>query len=561
MKKVLVSVFGILFIAVIGVLAWKAFIPAGGMLNQAVATDILLQPTKLLVTQGQATVSRTGADPIKVTTDLDVKEGDAIKVETTGKATIQWPDGSVTRLGGGTDMTITKASIDKSTGKQEAEVDIRAGQAWTKVLNIVYDDSSMQVRAQNTVAGIRGTSVYTAVSATGVVMMPLEHGIEVQVGGIESREALLEGEGMVVKEGNMTRVASGTVMTSFVAENEKADEKYLEELGGKRRTKFMESLKKETSALPDRATFEKDFKNKQGTTDEKSRMLGTMLDRLVLEMMSAQDAKDTVRLAELTEYYEGLAPLLAEAAAADPQLRANLRQRVHMHMAVLFSDGVTDDTFLARQAVAKARIALLDPKDQTTLRRVLRKEMFFASDLAEEGKSRQVQEQLQMLKNQTNFQQPFMDGATKPEQDMMARMTQNMEAMAPSMTDGIESLRRQVYSTKTETNANVNQNANQNSMDEPVIEEPKENINVNTNTAARRNANTNAVKTNTNTNTAKKTNTNTNTLKPATTTVKPTTTTTTPTTTVQPTTTNTLVPAPVRVKPEVTSRPVTTPAR
>lgn len=555
MKKVLVGVFGVLFVAVVGVLVWKVAMPGAGVLPEAVATDILLEPTKLVVSQGQATVTRPSASPIKVTTELEVKQGDAIQVESTGKAAIEWSDGSITRLAGGTDMTITKEVVDAASGKQEAEVDVRSGQVWTKVLNVVQDDSSMQVRAQNTVAGIRGTAVYTSVSSTGVVMMPFEHGVEMMVEGAENRTTLIAGEGMVVKGKDVTKMGSGAVMNAFITASERDDKDYLKQLAEDRRKLFEEKVQKSTQPLPDRDAFEKDFKAQNGTAKEKANKLGGLMDRLVAEMLAARDAGDTVRLAELTDYYDGLVPLIGEAAAGDLALRTELRQRVQMHMAVLFSDGITDDDFLTRVAVAKAKMTLLDPNDDNQLRHVLRKELFFAADLAAAGKDRQVQEQLAMLRQQDGFQKPLMDNATDMDKEMFEKVSARLESALPSMTDGVDSLRGQLYSKKTEpVNDNQNTNLNQNNVMEETPTAPVENGN--TNAPKKTNTNTN-VRTNANTNAAKKTNTNTNAAKVTTPAVTAPAKTETKVTTPAPT--NTLVPAPVRTtSTTTTTRPVVT---
>lgn len=563
MKKVLVSVLGLVFLGVAGVLVWKVAMPNGQPANApTVATDIFVTPMKLQVTAGQATVTRAGTAPIKVTTDLEVKQGDAVKTDTNAKATLAWSDGSVTRLGGNTDITLTKASMD-ANGAEQGDVEVRSGEVWTKVLNVAHDDTSMQVRAQNTVAGIRGTSVYTAVSATGIVMLPMEHGIDVTVDG--TNKTLLEGEGMIIKGAAMTMTATGSLMNGFITESVNADKTYVAQVAKDRRAKF-EATMSGTTMLPDFDTFSQNFRNQQGTTDEKSHQLGSVMDELVREMLAAQDAKDTVRMATLTDYYNGLVPLLADAGQSDAKLRNLLRLRVQMHMALLFSAGVTDDTFLARQAIAKARMALTDQNNQTELRHVLRKEMFFAADLANQGKARQVEEVMTDLRDMDAFKKPLMETATPAEKDMFERVSDRMEAAMPSMTDGVQSLRHQLYSVQTQTNVNDNTNAaaNENMNTLPQAEE----TNANTN-ARRTNANINAaVKTNANTNAAKKpatTNTNTNTAvkvttPPATTTTKTETTTTTTATTVtlKPAT---LVPAPVRTSTTTTTRPVLTPAK
>lgn len=563
MKKVLVSLFGLLFVAVVGVLAWKMLVPAGTPAQaELVATNVLDIPMQLEVTAGQATVLRKDADSIAVTEKLDLKEGDTVRVETSAKANLLWTDGSVTRLAGGTEVVVTKATTDAATGATQNELEVRTGQAWTKVLNVVHDDSSMQVRTQNTVAGIRGTTLYTSVSSTGVVMFPLEHGIDLMVTGAEKREILLAGEAYVVRGTQGEKAATGTLMNSFIEENTTQDASYLARVNSDRRTRFMEKMQK-AGALPDREQFVKSVSEKEGTSAEREKELGAVLDILVKEMIAAQESKDTVRLAELTEYYEELVPALANAAGDDNTLREMLRSRVTMHAAVLFSGGVEDDAFLTRQALARARLALLPKSDNDALKRALRREMFFALDQAAAGKERQVEEVLTLVRGDEKYQNPLLETATPAERELFDRVAGRIEEKMPGVTNGVQSLRRQLYKQEAATNLNENLNINDNTNAEPV------NTNLNTNTAAERtNANTNTAvrRTNTNTNTAR-VNTNTNTVRQTNTNTapKPTTTTTSPTTTVTPkpttttTPTTTLVPAPVRTTtPTTTTRPVLT---
>lgn len=560
MKKILLSVLGLLFLGVAGTIAWRAIGPIAPAMAGTIDTKLFVEATTLEVQEGQATVTRADRDPIKVTDTLELQEGDAIALETPGKAEILWSDGSVTRLGNGAEATITRYSVDEETGKQDAAFDLRAGEAWTKVLNVVQDDTSLEVRAQSTVAGIRGTVLYTASYSTGVIMMPFEHGVDISVDGTDTDELLLEDEGVRVTGTTVTKIGSGEVMNAFIEASTEADKDYVQRLATARHTRFVEAMSGKTmQELPDREEFEELFRKEQGTDAERLQRLGGLLDMLAWQMMDAQESGDTVRIATLTEYYEGLAPFLKEVAAADMPLRTALRNRMSMHMALLFSGGVTDDTFLARQAVARVQMYLMDENDDAALRRMLRREMFFASDLTRAGKQRQVDEVMLLMEEM--FRKPLMENAQTRERRIFEQVSTRMEERMPTVTGGLTTLRRQLYMQKAEeqTNENAQVNDNQNMEEEPIIEEV---------TAPVRQTNTNTrvstPTTRTTTTTPTRTTTPTTTSPTTTTAPKPT-----PTTTTQPTTTTntstntapkpTLVPAPVRTT--TTTRPVLTPAQ
>jgi len=84
-----------------------------------------------------------------------IRQGDTLKTDATGKAEIDYTDGSLTRLGTSTVFTITKLTND--TGGRKTEGTLSVGETWNRAAK-VSETGSFEVKAGGTTAAVEGTA-------------------------------------------------------------------------------------------------------------------------------------------------------------------------------------------------------------------------------------------------------------------------------------------------------------------------------------------------------------------------------------------------------------------
>ncbi len=137
---------------------------------------------KVSLLKGQAQVLRAAAKhpgkagpkddapwkALKVGTQL--QEGDAVRTQAKTRLELLVPDGSRVRLGSKSSMVLSQGHFKRS-GERKVTFTLWLGKVWAKVAKRVGGKSSFEVKTQNAVAGVRGTSfaVLAQVDASSVV--------------------------------------------------------------------------------------------------------------------------------------------------------------------------------------------------------------------------------------------------------------------------------------------------------------------------------------------------------------------------------------------------------
>jgi len=115
---------------------------------------------------------RSGADGewSAVTKGARVAEGATLRTGPKTRLELSFDDGSKVRLGSDARMTVSAARFD---GQQRKSVSLRLfiGQVWANVAKAVSADSQFEVRTDNAVGGVRGTSfaVLAAADTSAIV--------------------------------------------------------------------------------------------------------------------------------------------------------------------------------------------------------------------------------------------------------------------------------------------------------------------------------------------------------------------------------------------------------
>jgi hypothetical protein len=129
----------------------------------------------LTVFQQTTSMSKGGASFAPSATGAVVQPGDSIKTDAKGRAAIQLPDGTLTRLAGGTEIKLTSAHFAKSGNLQDVSILQKVGRTFTNVQHLV-SGASFQVRGQSAVASVRGTKFEVLMNADGTMLVKLFDG-------------------------------------------------------------------------------------------------------------------------------------------------------------------------------------------------------------------------------------------------------------------------------------------------------------------------------------------------------------------------------------------------
>lgn len=161
----LLIVLVLLILIVGGALFWLNLV-AQAAVNVS-ATLVVYRPT--------ASVARGGAAYSPSSTGTQVAAGDSIKTDTKGRSSIELPDGSLMRLAGDTEITLSAAHFGKSGTLHDAKITQKIGRTLTTVQHLI-SGATFQVAGQSAVASVRGTKFEVYVKADGTMIVKLFDG-------------------------------------------------------------------------------------------------------------------------------------------------------------------------------------------------------------------------------------------------------------------------------------------------------------------------------------------------------------------------------------------------
>src|SRR6202521_2016576 len=151
-------------------------IVGGGIfwLNQSAQAAVNVSAT-LTVYQPAASVAHGGSAYAAALTGAQIQAGDSVKTDTKGRASIQLPDGTLTRLASDTEIKLDAAHFTKSGTLRDAKITEKVGRTLTSVEHLVAG-ATFQVAGQSAVASVRGTRFEAYVKADGTMIIKLFDG-------------------------------------------------------------------------------------------------------------------------------------------------------------------------------------------------------------------------------------------------------------------------------------------------------------------------------------------------------------------------------------------------
>ena len=147
---------------------------AGFWLNTAAAASTSAVAT-LTIFQPTTSVAHNGGDYATATTGEIVQAGDGLRTDAKGRAAIQLPDGTLTRLASNTEITLSSAHFAKDGNLHDASIAQKAGRTFTNVQHLV-SGATFKVSGQSATATVRGTKFEVYVKPDGSMVVKLFEG-------------------------------------------------------------------------------------------------------------------------------------------------------------------------------------------------------------------------------------------------------------------------------------------------------------------------------------------------------------------------------------------------
>jgi FecR protein len=159
------------------VLVIVILIVGGGIfwLNSTAQAAVNVSAT-LTVYQPTASLARGSSGAFAdATSGTQVQAGDSVKTDAKGRASIQLPDGTLTRLASDTQITLDAAHFSKNGTLRDAKLTEKIGRTLTSVQHLV-SGATFQVAGQSAVASVRGTKFEVYIKADGTMIVKLFDG-------------------------------------------------------------------------------------------------------------------------------------------------------------------------------------------------------------------------------------------------------------------------------------------------------------------------------------------------------------------------------------------------
>jgi len=169
------------------------------LLAEDVLAGLYNKENTLIINDGNATIKRADGTEEMVFDSTNVGVNDTIRVNANSVATLNWFDGSVSRLQAGTKLTITKADYNpENVAETDINFKVISGEVWSKVINLIDEDSEFLSYGGTVVAGVRGSAFNFVVANGTVEVESLEHTAFVAEVDPDTNEVIEDSETIVV---------------------------------------------------------------------------------------------------------------------------------------------------------------------------------------------------------------------------------------------------------------------------------------------------------------------------------------------------------------------------
>lgn len=167
----------ILILALIGVAIWYfAILPASAGAPAPAVLSVYTSATNIGQNNSNYLPARTGET---------MKAGTSVQTDTNGRASMLFPDGSVTRIAGGSVVTLTEETLDQHGALQKVTLSQLAGRTYSTVQKLT--GGTFQVQGGSATTEVRGTEFEVVVRSDKSSLIKLFSG-KVHVSGRNSAD-------------------------------------------------------------------------------------------------------------------------------------------------------------------------------------------------------------------------------------------------------------------------------------------------------------------------------------------------------------------------------------
>lgn len=483
MKKPYILLLFFIVVILLGVSTASVFLYKhnDGLVDKSAA--VFEQTTKVKKELGELKVYRNGSETMITSDDYELIAGDRITVSDKGESVIYWPDGSLSRVKGPADITI-KESLLTPTLDTQIDVQISSGEVWTKVLDLVTENSRFTLTTKHTVASIRGTEVYEKISEDSELIDTYEHGVTVTYD--KEKMFLLEGEQFLLANGQKS-MKTRTEQNPWVEKSKKMDTQYIASLSAERANKFSQILKADqTSSLSQKEwTALIDFS--EGDVKAKNVQLLKVYRTLLLQIKNAQVSNDmeTVRKKsqELTAFLEAYVPAL-ELTEERESLLPTVMNDITLGQKMLFGESIPVELSQLRMRFGLARLTLLGD-DAKASGVAMQRQLFLTQDFLKDGRKDVAEKYLKQLAEFDRINEPTWKDVTKDDQDLMQKTIETLVKDHPTMKEDVTRFKKRILTGEREMKDTPMLNTNTNTEVAPQenMQEDKQKSNRNSNAA------------------------------------------------------------------------------
>jgi ferric-dicitrate binding protein FerR (iron transport regulator) len=107
---------------------------------------------------GEATRTAAGGKAVTLAAGAPVFQGDVLETQKRTRLEVKLADGSVVRLGPSSRAEVQAAAFGKSVEERKVSAKLIVGKVWANVAKAVGGEQRFEVKTENAVAGVRGTT-------------------------------------------------------------------------------------------------------------------------------------------------------------------------------------------------------------------------------------------------------------------------------------------------------------------------------------------------------------------------------------------------------------------
>lgn len=288
--------------------------------------------TKLLEVHGAVEIIRNNKN-IAAEDEMELEEGDVIKTGQSGIAVVRYVDDSISRLSPETEVKINKLFQDENNvARTIVDIELIEGRVWNNVINLISDESSFQVKADDITAVTSDKATFDIVSEKGASKVAVyDNKVKVTIEEnpiIEDESLLLEGYSLETNEDKQKiekidsndKVGEGV---AWVKVNEEKDKEYVKTIEDEKE----QEMKNKAGLLPEDPLYTAKKINESAkllvTIDEDAK------DEIKLEIAEKRLLEAIALLANGNE--EGASELLDEYKEIIADISDNLKDNEELH--------------------------------------------------------------------------------------------------------------------------------------------------------------------------------------------------------------------------------------